>query len=40
MAWASELAAMAQMERLRLRLHRDEDAFYSAMQGAIDRLEG
>ena len=38
MAWASELAAMAQMERLRL--HRDEDAFYSAMQGAIDRLEG
>jgi hypothetical protein len=37
-ASASELAAMAQMERLRL--HRDEDAFYSAMQGAIDRLEG
>ena len=36
-ASASELAAMAQLERLRL--HRDEDAFYSAMQGAIDRLE-
>lgn len=36
-ASASELAAMAQMERLRL--HRDDDAFYSAMQGAIDRLE-
>ncbi len=37
-ASASELAAMVQMERLRL--HRDEDAFYSAMQGAIDRLQG
>jgi hypothetical protein len=36
-ASASELAAMAQLDRLRL--HRDQDAFYSAMQGAIDRLE-
>ncbi len=34
---ASELAAMVQLERLRL--HRDQDAFYSAMQGAVDRLE-
>lgn len=37
-ASAGELAAMVQLERVRL--HRDEDAFYSAMQGAIDRLEG
>ena len=32
--------ALAMMVRLdRLRLHRDDDAFYSAMQGAVDRLE-
>ncbi|UYB51515.1 DUF1631 domain-containing protein [Xanthomonas sp. AM6] len=32
--------ALALMVRLdRLRLHRDDDAFYSAMQGAVDRLE-
>ena len=36
-ASASELAAMVQLERLRL--HRDQDAFYSAMQGAVDRLD-
>ncbi|WP_411834309.1 DUF1631 domain-containing protein [Pseudoxanthomonas mexicana] len=32
-----ELAAMVQMGRLRM--HQDEDAFDSAMQGVIDRLE-
>jgi len=31
------LAMMVQLDRLRL--HRDDDAFYSAMQGAVDRLE-
>jgi hypothetical protein len=32
--------ALAMLVRLdRLRLHRDDDAFYSAMQGAVDRLE-
>ncbi|KWV10330.1 hypothetical protein ATB53_20905 [Xanthomonas translucens] len=33
------LAMMVQLDRLRLRLHRDDDAFYSAMQGAVDRLQ-
>ncbi|WP_337054762.1 DUF1631 family protein [Pseudoxanthomonas sp. USHLN014] len=32
-----ELSAMAQLDRVRM--HRHEDAFYSAMQGAIDQLE-
>ena len=32
-----ELAVMVKLERVRL--HRDDDAFYSAMQGVIDRLE-
>ena len=32
-----ELAIMVKLERLRL--HRDDDAFYSAMQGVIDQLE-
>jgi len=32
-----ELAIMVKLNRLRL--HRDDDAFYSAMQGVIDRLE-
>lgn len=33
--------ALAMMVRLeRLRLHRDDDAFYSAMQGVVDRLDG
>ena len=36
-ASVEELAIMVQ--RKRLRLHRDDDAFYSAMQGVIDRLE-
>ncbi|WIH05629.1 DUF1631 domain-containing protein [Xanthomonas translucens pv. graminis] len=31
------LAMMVQLDRLRL--HRDDDAFYSAMQGAVDRLQ-
>jgi hypothetical protein len=31
------LAVMVKLERVRL--HRDDDAFYSAMQGVIDRLE-
>lgn len=35
-ASAEELAVMAQLERLRL--HREEDAFYSAMAGAIEQL--
>lgn len=37
-ASADELSAMAQLDRVRM--HRHEDAFYSAMQGAIDQLEG
>lgn len=32
-----ELALMVKLERVRL--HRDEDAFYSAMQGVIDQLD-
>jgi hypothetical protein len=36
-ASAQELAIMVKLKRLRL--HRDDDAFYSAMQGVIDRLE-
>lgn len=32
-----ELSALAQLDRVRA--HRHEDAFYSAMQGAIDQLE-
>ena len=32
-----ELAIMVKLERVRL--HRDEDAFYSAMQGVIDQLD-
>ncbi len=36
-ASADELAAMAHLDRVRL--HRQDDAFYSAMQGAIDRLQ-
>ena len=36
-ASAQELAIMVKLNRLRL--HRDDDAFYSAMQGVIDRLE-
>ena len=36
-ASVEELAIMVQLKRLRL--HRDDDAFYSAMQGVIDRLE-
>jgi hypothetical protein len=32
-----QLAAMVQLDRLRL--HREEDAFYSAMQAAVDSLE-
>ncbi|MET0717741.1 MAG: DUF1631 family protein [Pseudoxanthomonas sp.] len=32
-----ELAIMVKLDRLRL--HRDDDAFYSAMQGVIDQLE-
>jgi hypothetical protein len=32
-----ELAIMVKLNRLRL--HRDDDAFFSAMQGVIDRLE-
>jgi uncharacterized protein DUF1631 len=32
-----ELAVMVKLQRLRL--HRDDDAFYSAMQGVIDQLE-
>ena len=32
-----ELAVMVKLERVRL--HRDEDAFYSAMQGVIDQLD-
>ncbi|AJC45800.1 DUF1631 family protein [Xanthomonas sacchari] len=36
-ASAEALAVMARLDRLRL--HRDDDAFYSAMQGAVDRLE-
>lgn len=32
-----ELSAMAHLDRVRL--HRGEDAFYSAMQGAVDQLE-
>ncbi|MFT3755082.1 MAG: DUF1631 family protein [Pseudoxanthomonas sp.] len=35
-ASVQELVAMAQLDRLRP--HRDEDVFYSAMQGVIDRL--
>ena len=31
-----ELAIMSKLQRVRL--HRDDDAFYSAMQGVIDRL--
>ncbi|WDJ90692.1 DUF1631 domain-containing protein [Xanthomonas campestris] len=33
-----ELAMMVWLDRLRL--HREDDAFYSAMQGVVDRLEG
>lgn len=33
-----QLAAMVRLDRLRL--HRDEDAFYSAMQSVVDTLEG
>jgi hypothetical protein len=36
-ASAEELAIMVKLNRLRL--HRDDDAFYSAMQGVIDRLD-
>lgn len=36
-ASAQELAIMVKLNRLRL--HRDDDAFYSAMQGVIDQLE-
>ncbi|MBB5876921.1 DUF1631 family protein [Xanthomonas sp. 3498] len=36
-ASAEALAVMARLDRLRL--HRDDDAFYSAMQGVVDRLE-
>ena len=36
-ASVEELAIMVQLKRLRL--HRDDDAFYSAMQGVIDSLE-
>lgn len=36
-ASADELSAMAHLDRVRM--HRHEDAFYSAMQGAIDQLE-
>ena len=36
-ASVEDLAIMVQLKRLRL--HRDDDAFYSAMQGVIDRLE-
>ncbi|WP_254458992.1 DUF1631 family protein [Xanthomonas sacchari] len=36
-ASAEALAVMVRLDRLRL--HRDDDAFYSAMQGAVDRLE-
>ncbi|KAF1708801.1 hypothetical protein CSC70_11865 [Pseudoxanthomonas kalamensis DSM 18571] len=32
-----ELAALAKLQRVRQ--HRDEDAFYSAMQGVVDRLD-
>ncbi len=35
-ASVQELAVMAQLGRVRM--HRDEDAFYSAMQGVVDRL--
>jgi len=37
-ASAEELAMMVWLDRLRL--HREGDAFYSAMQGVVDRLEG
>lgn len=33
-----ELAMMVWLDRLRL--HREDDAFYSAMQGVVDRLDG
>ena len=36
-AMPEQLAAMVRLERLRL--HRDDDAFYSAMQTAVDSLE-
>ena len=35
-ASVQELVVMAQLGRVRM--HRDEDAFYSAMQGVVDRL--
>jgi len=38
LASAEELAMMVWLDRLRL--HREEDAFYSAMQGVVDGLEG
>lgn len=38
LASAEELAMMVWLDRLRL--HREEDAFHSAMQGVVDGLEG
>ncbi|WP_126972311.1 DUF1631 domain-containing protein [Xanthomonas sp. BRIP62411] len=36
-SWPEELAMMARLDRLRL--HRDDDAFYGAMQDVVDALE-
>lgn len=36
-SWPEELAMMARLDRLRL--HRDDDAFYGAMQDVVDTLE-